>query len=158
MSDSPLSTTHTSNGANFGQVDGEPAVLDYGNVHTEEQAARAGAGLIDLPHVHTVVLEGPDAHIDGQHKAVRFHHARCILRVVKHALHVRLVQAHVADIVGPPLLVAGEEDAGIETLALARQHVDDAARGAFVSAQSHVDRLPVRRDRHSSDTDRHSES
>jgi len=61
MIDSPIPQVHASNGAHLGQLDGVSAVLDYGDAIAEEHATRAGAGLIDLAHVQTVTLEGPDA-------------------------------------------------------------------------------------------------
>ena len=47
--------------AQFGEVDGQPAVLDYGKPQAEEQQARTCAGLIALPNVHTIELAGPDS-------------------------------------------------------------------------------------------------
>ena len=47
--------------AQMGEIDGQTAVLHYGDSQSEEAQVRAHAGLIALPNAHTIELSGPDS-------------------------------------------------------------------------------------------------
>ena len=61
MKNGPLHHLHESNSAELGAVEGFNTPLHHGGTQAEYEATRSHAGLIDLPHVGTVSLEGPDA-------------------------------------------------------------------------------------------------
>tara|TARA_B100000575_G_scaffold268551_1_gene247557 strand:- start:558 stop:1589 length:1032 start_codon:yes stop_codon:yes gene_type:complete len=61
MSDCPLEPVHTEAGAVFTEMLGHSVPLRFGDPETEANRARSGAGLVDLAHVGTASLEGPDA-------------------------------------------------------------------------------------------------
>jgi folate-binding protein YgfZ len=61
MNTSPLASFHAEHGAALQETEGWAVPMDYGNTSEEEINARKGAGLIDLPQVQTVTLNGPDA-------------------------------------------------------------------------------------------------
>ena len=61
MSESPLIPDHEAANASFTELDGFRIPLHYGDPESEIQSAASNAGLMDLAHVGTAVLEGPDA-------------------------------------------------------------------------------------------------
>ena len=61
MSDCPLSSTHAAAGAQFSSILGVEVPETFGDPEAEAHAARTRAGVIDLAHVGTASLEGPDA-------------------------------------------------------------------------------------------------
>ena len=61
MSDCPLSSIHSAAGAQWTTLIGIDVPDSFGDPNSEANAARTGAGVIDLAHVGTASLEGPDA-------------------------------------------------------------------------------------------------
>jgi folate-binding protein YgfZ len=61
MSLSPLHATHTAANIEVVSIDGIDVPLLYAEANAECAAAKAAAGLADLTHLGTAVLEGPDA-------------------------------------------------------------------------------------------------
>ena len=61
MNQGPLHQRHLSSNAKFGEIEGFSIPMQHGEASTEYESVRKGAGLIDLPHVATARLEGPDA-------------------------------------------------------------------------------------------------
>ena len=61
MSLSPLHATHTAANITVVSIDGIDVPLLYADGNAESAAAKSAAGLADLTHLGTAVLEGPDA-------------------------------------------------------------------------------------------------
>jgi len=61
MNHGPLHDLHETSNAQCGPVEGFSIPLVYSTADADYDATRTGAGLIDLAHVGTVRLEGPDA-------------------------------------------------------------------------------------------------
>ncbi len=61
MNHSQLNSLHTTAGAQLGEFEGWEIPLVYSSIKAELDATQTGAGLVDLSHLGTVILEGPDA-------------------------------------------------------------------------------------------------
>ena len=61
MSDCPLSSMHTAAGVEYAPIAGIDVPDSFGDPASEAEALRTGAGVLDLAHVGTASLEGPDA-------------------------------------------------------------------------------------------------